>query len=92
VPAVGVYDRIIVAWLSTADWLWPNRNVLRTEAHERPGWTDRVRHGRRIGYRIGDRHRAVTGRGEVMLCDIEEEALAKAVADLKLTNADVDGV
>ena len=27
-----------------------------------------------------------------MLCDIEEEALAKAVADLKLTNADVDGV
>src|ERR1700692_2900539 len=28
----------------------------------------------------------------VMLCDIEEEALAKAVADLKLTNADVDGV
>jgi NAD(P)-dependent dehydrogenase (short-subunit alcohol dehydrogenase family) len=29
---------------------------------------------------------------KVMLCDIEEEALAKAVADLKLTNADVDGV
>jgi NAD(P)-dependent dehydrogenase (short-subunit alcohol dehydrogenase family) len=28
----------------------------------------------------------------VMLCDIEEEALAKAVADLKLTNADVDSV
>ena len=28
----------------------------------------------------------------VMLCDIEEEALAKAVAALKLTNADVDGV
>jgi NAD(P)-dependent dehydrogenase (short-subunit alcohol dehydrogenase family) len=27
-----------------------------------------------------------------MLCDIEEAALAKAVADLKLTNADVDGV
>jgi NAD(P)-dependent dehydrogenase (short-subunit alcohol dehydrogenase family) len=27
-----------------------------------------------------------------MLCDIAEEALAKAVADLKLTNADVDGV
>jgi len=27
-----------------------------------------------------------------MLCDIEEEALAKAVAALKLTNADVDGV
>jgi NAD(P)-dependent dehydrogenase (short-subunit alcohol dehydrogenase family) len=27
-----------------------------------------------------------------MLCDIEEEALAKAVADLKLTNADVDSV
>ena len=26
-----------------------------------------------------------------MLCDIEEAALAKAVADLKLTNADVDG-
>jgi NAD(P)-dependent dehydrogenase (short-subunit alcohol dehydrogenase family) len=29
---------------------------------------------------------------KVMLCDIEEEALAKAVAKLKLTNADVDGV
>ena len=29
---------------------------------------------------------------KVMLCDIEEEALAKAVANLKLTNADVDGV
>jgi NAD(P)-dependent dehydrogenase (short-subunit alcohol dehydrogenase family) len=29
---------------------------------------------------------------KVMLCDIEEEALAKAVADLKRTNADVDGV
>jgi NAD(P)-dependent dehydrogenase (short-subunit alcohol dehydrogenase family) len=27
-----------------------------------------------------------------MLCDIEEEALAKAVAALKLTNADVEGV
>ena len=29
---------------------------------------------------------------KVMLCDIEEEALAKAVADLKLTNAGVDSV
>src|SRR6201987_5261453 len=29
---------------------------------------------------------------KVMLCDIEEGALAKAVADLKLTNADVDSV
>jgi NAD(P)-dependent dehydrogenase (short-subunit alcohol dehydrogenase family) len=29
---------------------------------------------------------------KVMLCDIEEAALAKALADLKLTNADVDGV
>ncbi len=29
---------------------------------------------------------------KVMLCDIEEEALAKAVSDLKSTNADVDGV
>jgi NAD(P)-dependent dehydrogenase (short-subunit alcohol dehydrogenase family) len=29
---------------------------------------------------------------KVMLCNIEEEALAKAVADLKLTNADVDSV
>jgi NAD(P)-dependent dehydrogenase (short-subunit alcohol dehydrogenase family) len=29
---------------------------------------------------------------KVMLCDIEEEALTKAVAGLKLTNADVDGV
>jgi NAD(P)-dependent dehydrogenase (short-subunit alcohol dehydrogenase family) len=29
---------------------------------------------------------------KVMLCDIEEEALAKAVSCLKLTNADVDGV
>jgi NAD(P)-dependent dehydrogenase (short-subunit alcohol dehydrogenase family) len=29
---------------------------------------------------------------KVMLCDIEEEVLAKAVAALKLTNADVDGV
>jgi NAD(P)-dependent dehydrogenase (short-subunit alcohol dehydrogenase family) len=29
---------------------------------------------------------------KVMLCDIEEEALAKAVSSLKLTNADVDGV
>jgi NAD(P)-dependent dehydrogenase (short-subunit alcohol dehydrogenase family) len=28
----------------------------------------------------------------VMLCDIEEEALATAVAKLQLTNADVDGV
>jgi Enoyl-(Acyl carrier protein) reductase len=28
---------------------------------------------------------------KVMLCDIEEAALAKAIADLKLTNADVDG-
>ena len=29
---------------------------------------------------------------KVMLCDIEEQALAKAVSGLKLTNADVDGV
>ncbi len=29
---------------------------------------------------------------KVMLCDIEEEALTKAVAGLKQTNADVDGV
>ena len=29
---------------------------------------------------------------KVMLCDIEDDALAKAVAALKLTNADVDGV
>jgi NAD(P)-dependent dehydrogenase (short-subunit alcohol dehydrogenase family) len=29
---------------------------------------------------------------KVMLCDIEEAALTKAVADLKLTNADVHGV
>jgi NAD(P)-dependent dehydrogenase (short-subunit alcohol dehydrogenase family) len=29
---------------------------------------------------------------KVMLCDIEEQALAKAVADLKRTNADIDGV
>jgi NAD(P)-dependent dehydrogenase (short-subunit alcohol dehydrogenase family) len=29
---------------------------------------------------------------KVMLCDIEEAALAKAIADLKLTNADVDTV
>jgi NAD(P)-dependent dehydrogenase (short-subunit alcohol dehydrogenase family) len=29
---------------------------------------------------------------KVMLCDIEDETLAKAVAALKLTNADVDGV
>jgi len=29
---------------------------------------------------------------KVMLCDIEEAALAKAVANLKRTNADVDGV
>jgi NAD(P)-dependent dehydrogenase (short-subunit alcohol dehydrogenase family) len=29
---------------------------------------------------------------KVMLCDIEDTALIKAVADLKLTNADVDGV
>ncbi len=29
---------------------------------------------------------------KIMLCDIEDAALVKAVADLKLTNADVDGV
>jgi NAD(P)-dependent dehydrogenase (short-subunit alcohol dehydrogenase family) len=29
---------------------------------------------------------------KVMLCDIEDEALAKAISGLKLTNADVDGV
>ncbi len=29
---------------------------------------------------------------KVMLCDIEEAALAKAVEELKRTNADVDGV
>src|SRR5208283_293357 len=29
---------------------------------------------------------------KVMLCDIEEAALTKAIANLKLTNADVDGV
>ena len=29
---------------------------------------------------------------KVMLCDIEDAALVKAVADLKLTDADVDGV
>src|SRR5689334_3342026 len=29
---------------------------------------------------------------KVMLCDIEDAALVRAVADLKLTNADVDGV
>ena len=29
---------------------------------------------------------------KVMLCNIEEAALAKALADLKLTNADVGGV
>jgi NADP-dependent 3-hydroxy acid dehydrogenase YdfG len=27
---------------------------------------------------------------KVMLCDIEEEALAKAISGLKLTNADVE--
>ena len=29
---------------------------------------------------------------KVMLCDIEEAALTRAVADLKLTNADIDSV
>ena len=29
---------------------------------------------------------------KVMLCDIEEQALAKAVEELKRTNVDVDGV
>jgi NAD(P)-dependent dehydrogenase (short-subunit alcohol dehydrogenase family) len=29
---------------------------------------------------------------KVMLCDIEDAALVEAVADLKRTNADVDGV
>ena len=29
---------------------------------------------------------------KVMLCDIEEEPLAKAISGLKLTNAEVDGV
>src|SRR6185437_3857181 len=29
---------------------------------------------------------------KVMLCDIEDAALERAVAELKLTNADVDGV
>jgi NAD(P)-dependent dehydrogenase (short-subunit alcohol dehydrogenase family) len=29
---------------------------------------------------------------KIMLCDIEDAALLKALADLKLTNADVDGV
>jgi len=28
---------------------------------------------------------------KVMLCDIEEAALAEALADLRFTNADVDG-
>ena len=43
-----------------------------------------------IGLRIAT---ALSQAGvKVMLCDIEEEALAKAISGLKLTNADVDGV
>src|SRR6267154_2408745 len=64
----------------------------RKHAHARPYRTDGLRHRSSIRHRIRDRHGAVARRVEVMLCDIEEEALATAVEKLKLTNADVDGV
>jgi hypothetical protein len=33
-----------------------------------------------------------TGRGGKVMCDVEQAALAKAIADLKLTNANARGV
>ena len=62
------------------------------DAHERLVWKDRVRHRRRIGIGLGIATALSQAGVKVMLCDIEEGALAKAIADLKLTNADVDSV
>src|SRR5580698_184564 len=48
--------------------------------------------GAASGIGLGVATRLAQAGVKVMLCDIEQAALDKAVADLKLTNADVDGV
>ena len=63
-----------------------------SDAHEKSGRTDRIRYRRGVGIGLGIATALAQAGVKVMLCDIEEEALAKAVADLKRTNADVDGV
>ena len=54
-------------------------------------WKGNVRNGRHIGCRLGDRPLCPQAGGKVM-CDVEQAALAKAIADLKLTNANARGV
>ena len=48
--------------------------------------------GAASGIGLGVATRLAQAGVKVMLCDIEQAALDKAVAELKLTNADVDGV
>jgi NAD(P)-dependent dehydrogenase (short-subunit alcohol dehydrogenase family) len=48
--------------------------------------------GAASGIGLGIATRLAQAGVKVMLCDIEQAVLDKAVADLKLTNADVDGV
>lgn len=48
--------------------------------------------GAASGIGLGIVHALVQSGAKVMLCDIEREALDKAVSDLKATNADVAGV
>ena len=48
--------------------------------------------GAASGIGLGIATRLAQAGVKVMLCDIEGAALEKAVAGLKLTNADVDGV
>src|SRR5215468_10794754 len=86
--------RIATTNAPTDDWrLWPDRECTeeRKRMKDLAGRTAFVTSAASgIGLGIAT---ALSQAGvKVMLCDIEEEALAKAVAALKLTNADVDGV
>src|ERR1700745_1510084 len=62
------------------------------EAHEGPGGRTAFVTGAASGIGLGIATALSQAGVKVMLCDIEEEALAKAISGLKLTNADVDGV
>src|SRR6516165_77188 len=72
--------------------LWSNRNAGReTRMKDLAGKTAFVT-GAASGIGLGIATALSQAGVKVMLCDIEEEALAKAVTGLKLTNADVDRV
>ena len=60
------------------------------EAHEGPGGRTAFVTGAASGIGLGIATALSQAGVKVMLCDIEEEALAKAISGLKLTNADVE--